>query len=77
MFSGLLFVGFVIMPIVIYQVGQIVFGAYGGLGYGDFFGRISESVRQFDLTAWFLVLSPWLGWQILRLSGFAWRMTRA
>ncbi len=76
LFVGLLFVGLVIMPVAIYQVGQLVFGAYGGVGYGDFFARLSERIRHFDLSAWILVLSPWIGWQILRLSGAAWRLTR-
>ena len=77
LFSGLLFLGLVVLPIAIYQVGQVVFGAYGGFGYGDFFRRLSEDIRQFDPATWFLVLSPWLGWQILRLSAAAWRLTRS
>ena len=42
---GMLFVGLVLMPIVIYLVGQSVFGAYGGQGYTDFFGNLSEKIR--------------------------------
>ncbi len=61
------------MPIAIYLVGQDVFGAYGGAGYGDFFGTLSEKVRNGDIVAWFLILSPYLGWQCVRLSVFAWR----
>jgi hypothetical protein len=73
--TGFLFFGLVVMPVVIYFVGQTVFGTYGGLGYGDFFGTLSTKVRNGDYVAWFLVLSPYLGWQILRLLAFAWRRT--
>jgi hypothetical protein len=76
LFVGLLFVGFVLMPVVIYLVGQDVFGAYGGNGYGDFFGTLSEKVRHGDSVAWFLILSPYLGWQCVRMSAFAWRASK-
>ena len=61
------------MPIAIYAVGRNVFGAYGNLGYGSFFGVLSEKIRNGDVVAWFLVLSPYLAWQCLRLTAFAWR----
>jgi len=64
------------MPVVIYLVGQAVFGAYGGNGYGDFFGTLSEKVRHGDRVAWFLILSPYLGWQCVRMSAFAWRASK-
>ncbi|MEL7185404.1 MAG: hypothetical protein AAFN50_03070 [Pseudomonadota bacterium] len=76
LFLGLLFVGYVLMPILIYKVGQLVFGEFGGAGYSDFFGNLSEKIRSGNLVAWFLVLSPWIGWQCLRLTGMAWRATR-
>ena len=69
----LVFIGIVILPVAVYFVGQAVFGAYAGAGYTDFFGAISAKLRAFDSVAWFLVLSPYLLWQILRLSVFAWR----
>lgn len=75
LFTGFLFLGLVVVPILIYQVGQNVFGTYGGVGYGDFFGRLSSKIRGGDPTAWFLVLSPYLGWQFLRLLALAWRST--
>lgn len=73
--TGFLFFGLVILPIMVYFVGQSVFGTYGGIGYGDFFGNLSEKIRHGDLVAWFLVLSPYLGWQCLRLMIFAWRVS--
>ncbi len=71
--SGFLFVGLVIVPVLIYQVGQGVFGDYGGAGFGEFFGRLSGKIRHGDLSAWFLVLAPYMGWQCLRLIGLGWR----
>jgi len=71
---GLLFVGLVLMPFGIYLVGREVFGDYGGHGYGDFFGRLSAKIRNGDAVAWFLVLSPYLTWQFVRLTTLAWRL---
>jgi hypothetical protein len=76
LFVGLLFVGFVLLPAAIYLVGQDVFGTYGGVGYGDFFGTLSEKVRNGDSVAWFLILSPYLGWQCVRLTAVGWRASK-
>ncbi len=73
LFIGWLFFGLVLLPIGIWFVGKAVFGAYGGAGYVDFFGTLSGKIRSGDAVAWFLVLSPWLVWQILRLMVFGWR----
>jgi hypothetical protein len=70
---GLLFLGFVIMPIAIYWIGPLVLGEFGGHGYSDFFGSLSARIRGGDLVAWFFVLSPYLVWQILRITVFAFR----
>lgn len=75
--TGFLFVGLVLMPIAIYAVGQIVFGEYAGVGYWDFFGNLSGKVRNGNLVAIFLIASPYLGWQIVRLAGLAWRSVAA
>lgn len=72
--AGLLFFGLVVMPIAIFWVGQSIFGAYGGHGYSEFFGIISEKIRAGDRVAWFLVLAPYLAWQCLRLTALAWRL---
>lgn len=73
LFVGLLFFGLVLMPLAIYWVGESVFGTYGGHGYFEFNGTISEKIRGGDGVAWFLVLAPYLVWQCLRLTTFAWR----
>jgi len=73
LFAILLFVGIVLLPLAIWFVGKAVFGAYGGAGYADFFGTLSGKIRSGDLVAWFLVLSPYIVWQCLRLMVFGWR----
>lgn len=73
LFTGLLFFGLVLLPVAIWFVGKAVFGAYGGMGYGDFFGTLIGKIRGGDLVAWFLVLSPWLVLQIGRLMALGWR----
>ena len=73
LFLGLLFFGFVLMPIGIYLVGKEIFGDYSGYGYADFFGTLSAKIRAGEKVAWFLVLSPYLAWQTLRLTLFGWR----
>lgn len=75
MLSVLLFFGLVLMPIAIYVVGGAIFGDYGGHGYSDFYKTLSGKLRHGDGVAWFLVLSPYLVWQIVRLMAFAWRLT--
>ena len=71
---GFFFVGLVLLPIAIYLVGEAIFGDYGGGSYAHFYSELSGRVRAGDAAAWFLVLSPYLGWQTLRLIGLAWRV---
>ena len=71
-----LLLGLVGLPIAIYSVGQAVFGDYGGQGFWEFFLDLSSRVRSGDSAALFLVLSPYIGWQTLRLIGLGWRLTR-
>ena len=73
LFFGLVFFGVVVLPLAIYLVGQMVFGEYGGPGYGDFFGTLAAKLRRGESVAWFLVLSPYLTWQVVRLGLRAWR----
>ncbi len=75
LFFGLLFVGIVLVPIAIYWVGGSIFGEYGGHGYGDFFGSLSDKIRNGDRVSWFLVLSPYLAILTIRLTVWGWRRT--
>ena len=72
-FAGFLLCGLVLLPVLIWFVGKAVFGAYGGAGFAEFYGMLSGKIRSGDLAAWFLVLSPWLAWQVLRLTLLGWR----
>ena len=74
LFTALLFVGLVLLPILVWFVGKAVFGAYGGHGFADFFGTLSCRIRSGDLGAWTLVLSPWLALRIVRLAAAVWRI---
>ena len=71
-----LLLGLVALPIAVYSVGQAIFGDYGGQGFWQFFLDLSGRVRSGEAAALFLVLSPYIGWQILRLIGLGWRLTR-
>lgn len=70
---GFLFLGLVLLPVAIYVVGQAIFGDYGGGSYSHFYSALSGRIRAGDTAAWFLVLSPYLGLQALRLVALGWR----
>lgn len=72
-FLAMLFLGLVVLPFAIWFVGNAVFGDYGGAGYADFFGNLGLKIRSGNMVAWFLVLSPWLALQIVRLALAGWR----
>jgi len=74
LFAAMLFLGFVILPIAVWFVGNLIFGEYGGTGYGEFFSRLSGKILSGDIVAWFLVLSPWLALQVVRLALAGWRL---
>lgn len=71
---GLLLVGLVALPIAVFFVGNLVFGDYGPGGFSGFFNTLSGKIRDGDWVAWFLVLSPYLAWQTIRLTAFCWRL---
>ena len=73
---GLLLVGLVVVPILIYLIGPRLLGEFGGHGFADFFGSLGARIRSGEAAAWFLVLSPYLVVQVLRLTWFGWRSTR-
>ena len=64
----LLFTGLVLLPLSVYLVGNAVFGEYAGAGFADFYATLHQKLRQGEAGVWFLVLSPCLGWQTLRLT---------
>ena len=64
----LLLAGIFILPGAIYLIGRAMFGEYGGTGFSAFYGQLHSELRSGDYSVWFLVLSPYLVWQILRLT---------
>jgi len=72
LFLVLFFIGLVILPILIYFVGSAMFGEYSGSGFSDFYQMLHGELRAGELVVWFLMLSPYVAWQLLRLtlSGF-------
>ena len=75
MFLGLLFVGLLIMPIAVYMVGNSVFGKYSGNGFSDFYGMVHRAIRDGEPAILFLVLSPYIIWQMMRLTVWGFRKT--
>ena len=72
-FLSLLLFGVLLLPVAVYLIGQTVFGAYGGDGYGEFFATLAGKLVAFEWAAWFLVLSPYLAIQAFRITVFGWR----
>ena len=71
--AGLLLVGLVLLPLSIYVVGTLVFGEYGGGGLADLYADLIGRFLGGEPVAWFLLLSPYLLWQLGRLTIFGFR----
>jgi hypothetical protein len=71
--SVLLFIGLVILPLSIYVVGKAVFGEYGAGGFGDFLGQLLGNFFRGEPAVLFLLLSPYLLWQLCRLTLWCFR----
>lgn len=68
LFGLLLLGGLLLLPVAIFLVGNSVFGDYGDGGIMDFYSALFARLASADLTAFFLVLSPYLVIQTLRLA---------
>lgn len=75
MFLGLLFLGLVLLPVAVYVVGKSVFGDYDGAGFSGFYGRMHSAIRDGEPAVLFLVLSPYIIWQLGRLTIWGFRRT--
>lgn len=73
LFLVLFFVGLVILPVLIYLVGRALFGDYGGAGFSDFYQALHGELRAGEPVVWFLMLSPYCAWQLLRLTAYGFR----
>ena len=74
LFVALAIVGITVLPIAVFYVGDLVFGAYGGDGFGDFFESLAGKLARADRFAWLLVLSPYIIMQTLRIMAMGWRL---
>lgn len=72
-FLCLLFFGLLILPLAIFGVGKFVFGEYGGSGFSAFYGTLHRAIRDSDIVVLFLVFSPYLVWQLTRLTVWGFR----
>jgi hypothetical protein len=73
LFLILLPVGLFLLPAAVYIVGSAIFGEFGGDGFGAFYGMLIDELRGGEPAVWFLILSPYLVWQLLRLTFGAFR----
>lgn len=73
LFLVLFFAGLVILPILVYLVGRSLFGEYSGFGFSDFYQSLHADLRAGEPVVWFLMLSPYVAWQLLRLTAYGFR----
>ena len=66
----MLLIGVLFLPIAIYIVGANVFGDYAGAGFGEFFRDLHGRLRNGEPVIVFLLLSPYLIVQTVRLTWF-------
>jgi hypothetical protein len=75
LFLCLLFIGLLILPSAVYLVGKSVFGEYGGTGFSAFYGTLHRSIRDGEPAILFLVFSPYVIWQLARLTIWGFRQS--
>jgi hypothetical protein len=73
--AGLVVAGLLLLPVAVYFVGQVVFGAYEGDGYAGFFSAVTDRLQGGEASAWFLVLSPLILVSILRGTWWGWQLS--
>lgn len=71
LFGSLFFGGLLLLPLAIYAVGSAVFGSYGGGDFFDFFVALHARLWRGDLAVLFLMLSPYILLQLVRLTAYA------
>lgn len=74
LFLWLILGGLFVLPALIYVIGKALFGEYGGSGFTAFYANFHSGLRDGETAVWFLVLSPYLVMQLLRLTFRAFRM---
>ena len=74
LFLWMLLGGLFLLPVAIYVIGLALFGEYGGSGFSAFYANLHSELLAGAPSVWFLILSPYLIWQLLRLTIRAFRM---
>ena len=77
LFASMALAGIVLVPLAVFFVGELVFGEYGGDGFGQFFESLLGKLTSADRFAWLLVLAPYVVLQLLRGMRIAWRWAGA
>lgn len=73
-FAIFLLAGLILIPMAIYMAGRAVFTDYQQYqGLGEFLGTFYRSLGSVSQSSWFIVFSPYLVIQCLRMS---WRAMR-
>lgn len=67
-FLWLFLAGLLLLPAAVYVVGSRLFGVEAGTGFGSFYGGFQSELWSGAPAMWFLVFSPYLVWQILRVT---------
>jgi len=68
LFSILAGFGLLVLPALVYAVGQVLLGEYRpGASLGTFYGDLYGQLAALSPWAWLLVMGPWLTIQFLRL----------
>jgi hypothetical protein len=70
LFLVLLLTGLLLLPAIIYFIGKSVFGAYEANGFMTFYGMLHSEFRAGVPVVWFLMLSPYIIWQLFRLTAW-------
>jgi len=74
LFLVLLLLGLTVLPFAVFYVGDLVFGSYGGDGFGHFLEVLLKRLGSADRFVWLLVLSPYIVFQLFRVTRIAWRL---
>jgi len=75
LFLGLLFFGLLVLPFAVYLVGKAVFGEYGQTGFSAFYISLHRAIRDGEPAVLFLVISPYVIWQLSRLTIWGFRQS--
>ena len=74
LFLWMLVGGMSLLPAAVYIVGRLIFGEYGGTGFTAFYGTLYSELLSGAPSVWFLVLTPYLIWRLLKLTWRAFKI---